>query len=137
MKSWKVLACLSATLLCGSLRAQNVITANIPFNFELGRTTLPAGEYRIEQVHNGLLHWHCFNAHTGAMILTMPTSGGERRTTGMLHFNRYGESYFFAGVDLPYNGDGATVEKTKREKELARRITTGETTGIAFSMPKK
>lgn len=136
MKSWKLLACLFATLLGGSLRAQNVIKADIPFNFELGRTTLPAGEYRIEEV-NHILRWHCFKAHTGAFVMTMPTSGGERRTTGMLHFNRYGETYFFAGVDLPYNGEGALVLKTKREKELARRITSGETTGVAFSMPRQ
>src|SRR5262249_563887 len=105
MKSWKLLACLFATLLCGSLPAQNVINANIPFNFELGRATLPPGEYRIEQV-NHILRWHCVKAHTGAFIMMVPTSGGERRTTGMLHFNRYGDTYFFAGVDMPYNGSG-------------------------------
>ena len=136
MKSWKLLACLSVTLLCGSLRAQNVVNANIPFNFELGRTTLPAGEYRIEEV-NHILRWHCFKAHTGAFVMTMPTSGGERRSTGLLRFNRYGETYFFAGVEMPYNGDGAVVPKTRREKELAQRITTGESTGVAFSMPRK
>ena len=136
MKSWKLLACLFATLLCGSARAQNVINATIPFNFELGRTTMPPGNYRIENV-NHLLRWHCVQCRTGAFILVTPTSGGAVRSNGLLHFNRYGDTYFFAGVDLPYSGDGALAPKTKRETELARRITPGEPTGIAFSTVRK
>jgi hypothetical protein len=38
---------LSLLLVAGSALAQNTIVANVPFNFSVNRTTMPAGEYSI------------------------------------------------------------------------------------------
>jgi hypothetical protein len=41
---------LSLMLVAGSALAQNTVEANVPFNFTVNRTTLPAGEYRLSTV---------------------------------------------------------------------------------------
>ena len=131
MKNYKLSVWLFAALACGAVHAQT-IKATIPFEFRLGRAILPAGEYRIENLHQ-VLRFNCFKARTGALIMTAPTSGGPSRTTGLLHFNRYGETYFFAGVEMPHSGMGAVVLPSRPEKELARRLGTNVPAGVALS----
>ncbi len=41
---------LSLTLVAGSALAQNRVEANVPFNFTVNRTNMPAGEYVISTV---------------------------------------------------------------------------------------
>lgn len=41
---------LSLTMVAGSAFAQNEIRANVPFNFNVNRTSMPAGEYTVSNV---------------------------------------------------------------------------------------
>jgi hypothetical protein len=132
MKNRKLFVWMFAAIACGAVHAQTAVTANIPFEFRLGRAILPAGVYRIENVHQ-VLRFSCFKAHTGALIMTSPTSGGQPRTTGLLHFNRYGEAYFFAGMEMPNSSLGSVVLPSRPEKELARRLGTNVPAGVALS----
>src|SRR5579862_2707288 len=111
-------------LLCSGLQAQNPnMQATIPFDFQIGKTHLPAGDYHLTYAPSTKLLW-LFEArtHKGAAILTIPVERNAASDTGMLKFNRYGDEYFFAGVWGPNSVDGSTVVKSSREKELAGRI---------------
>ena len=49
MKKTNFLFCAAAAMVLSSAAmAQNVMTATIPFDFQFGGTTLPAGQYRVD-----------------------------------------------------------------------------------------
>jgi len=48
-----VVGVLSLMIVAGSALAQNRVQANVPFNFTVNRTTMPAGEYDISTVGSG------------------------------------------------------------------------------------
>jgi len=132
MKNVTLVVGMFAALGCGALQAQTVVKADIPFDFQLGRVTMPAGEYRIVRT-NEILRWQCFKAGKGAYVIAMPMSGKEIRETGRLLFSRYGDTYFFAKMWLPNSSEGAEVPPSPREKELARRVGAADAAGVALS----
>jgi hypothetical protein len=133
MKRLHAVVWLLGAFACSGLEAQTTImTANIPFDFKLGKSTMPAGEYRINY-SPGRLTLHCADAHHNAIVLTTPKDRAEAPKTGLLEFNRYGDTYFFAGVWAPGSTDGGAVYKSPQEKELASRAAPLQPATIALS----
>lgn len=126
-----VVAGLLAALACSGLQAQTVMKANIPFDFQLGKNAMPAGEYQIS-CSPFVLVMRNVDGHGSAIVLTIPKSRAKASETGLLQFNRYGNSYFFAGAWTANSADGSTVPTTSREKELARRAGLIEPTAVAL-----
>ena len=100
------------------------LTANIPFNFNVGDKTLPAGNYSVSFI----------NTSSDKRVLQLvPSAGGaailiqttdvvrNREETAKLVFNRYGNQYFFAQVWLPADGIGMQAPKSEYEKRIARQ----------------
>lgn len=56
MKTFTNLIAFSATalMLCGSAMAADLMTAQVPFDFQFGGVNLPAGQYRIDTSHGRL-----------------------------------------------------------------------------------
>jgi hypothetical protein len=124
MKRLQAVVWLLAAFACSGLEAQTTIMkADIPFDFKLGKSTMPAGEYRINY-SGSILSLRSEGGHHNAMVLTTPMERAEVPKTGVLEFNRYDDTYFFVGVWAPGSAAGGTVWKTKQEKELASRATT-------------
>jgi hypothetical protein len=124
-------------LTCAALPAQTVLQANVPFDFALGQSALPAGEYRITCSNTGLLMIREIGGKHSAMTLstpslTTPPSGHSTRDAGMLLFQRYGDEYFLNGVWTPSSREGLAVPVSVRQKELASRLTRPEATTIAL-----
>jgi hypothetical protein len=116
-----------------ALEAQSptlIMTADIPFDFQLGPNAMPSGHYRVAYAQ-GLLILRCGNH--AASVLTIPKERAKAPETALMEFTRYGDSYFFAGVWSPYMAQGSTVAKTKLEKEVASRAARGEPTTIALN----
>ncbi len=113
---------LFAVLGCSGLHAQTIMTANIPFDFQVGKTVLPAGEYRINCSSN-LLIFQGNDRHSSALVLASPADRRKPTDNGVLLFHRYGNSYFLSSVWGANSADGVTIMKTPREKELARLAT--------------
>ncbi len=44
----------TALLLCGSAMAEDLAFANVPFDFQFGGVTMPAGKYRVDTSHGRL-----------------------------------------------------------------------------------
>lgn len=122
---------LFAALAGSVLQGQTTMKANIPFDFQLGKSALPAGEYQISY-SPGVLKVRGDDGHHSAIVLTIPQSRAKAPTTGLLQFNRYGDSYFFAGVWTPNSAEGGTVVKTLQEKELARNMAAPQPETIAL-----
>ena len=103
--------CLAITMVVGVLvvgaqaqtsSAQRVI-ANVPFSFNAGKATLPAGRYTITVVNPSsdrkILQIRSLDGHSTAMVLTM-TGNGHASDEAKLVFERDGDRYVFAQAQL-------------------------------------
>ena len=125
MKRVSLLASLFAALGCVALQAQTtILSADIPFHFQVGNKEMPAGKYRVDYAPSqGLLALHSVADNKTAYILTFLSANGKApETGGVLRFNRYGETCFLASVWMAHSESGIEVTKTSREKEIAKRV---------------
>jgi hypothetical protein len=68
-------ACLGLSVATAS--AQERIVANIPFAFEIGHETAPAGTYELVIDGSGILELRGENVHAGAFASTLPADGHD------------------------------------------------------------
>lgn len=105
--------------------AQRLI-ASIPFAFNAGKTTLPAGKYTITVLNptsdRKSLQIRNLNGRASAIVLTT-TSSGHASDKAKLVFERYGDEYFFSQAHMA--GDETTLavlrSRTNRgDKQVAK-----------------
>ena len=82
--------------------AQRLI-ASIPFAFNVGKTTLPAGKYTITVLNptsdRKTLQIRSLNGRASAIVLTT-TGNGHASDNAKLVFERYGDQYFFSQAQM-------------------------------------
>ena len=125
---------LFAATLTASLHAQTMnMQATIPFDFQIGSTVLPSGEYSIRHSGGVLFVKQTAGSHKGGLFLTV---GEDRpagaKAAGTLLFNRYGSTYFLSKVWSAESTEAQATPKTAREKELASHIGQPGTTTVAL-----
>ena len=123
---------LLAALACSGLEAQTRLEANIPFEFRMGKTTLPAGDYLFDYSSHLLVVHQANGQHTALTTLTSPVSRTKATATGIVEFNRYGDDYFLAKIFTARSEEGESVPKSAREKELVSRTTPAQTEAIVL-----
>ena len=134
MKRLILAAGLFAATLTVSLHAQTMnMQATIPFDFQIGSTVLPSGEYSIRHSGGVLFVKQTNGAQKSGMFLTV----GEDRPAGAtaastLLFNHYGNTYFLSKVWSAESTAAQATPKTAREKELARHVGQPGTTIVAL-----
>jgi hypothetical protein len=104
-----------------SATAQRSVKANIPFDFQIGDTTLKAGEYTIKAGASDLPEFLVFHDATGKAKAVVNGSRVETaESAGMrrLLFTRYGDRYFLSQVWMTEEDSGCEVRKNKEEREL-------------------
>jgi hypothetical protein len=109
---------------CLGLNAQTMqLRANIPFRFHVGQVVMPAGEYLVSQ-QNSILTVRKTDGHpSAAMFLTQPKDLSNPPATGVLIFNRYGDTCFLSTVRSPGSSVARILPKTRTETEYARAAT--------------
>jgi hypothetical protein len=105
--------------------------AQIPFDFQTGDVFMPAGKYIISQ-KGDLLTVRGEAGKPSAMLLTSqaPTQSPSAGVAS-LTFTRYDNDYFLARIWSADSREGRAVPKSKREKELARRVTFAKSDDVA------
>ena len=101
------------------------LIASVPFEFSVGNSTFPAGEYVV----------NCANPSSAARVLRITSKDGGRSvviqatdTIGKLQdnarlvFHRYGDQYFLAQAWMAADNTGLAVRKSRGEKESERRL---------------
>ncbi len=102
-----------------------VMKANIPFDFVVGRKTLPAGEYTVSTTGGSpVLRIQGDNVHAAAVTLTLSprevlVAGDPARYT-RLEFNRYGNQYFLSEVDDGYIASGLVLPVSRLQREASK-----------------
>ena len=124
---------LMAVLTSTTIQAQTTdLHANIPFEFRIGETRLPAGEYVIQQAPGVLIVKEQGASHKAAMLFTTGAFRLDPLRTGEVEFNRYGDTYFLAKIWLPGDRQGRAAIKSPREKEFTTEAGVARKVGIAL-----
>jgi len=94
--------------------------ADIPFQFQVGSETLPAGEYSVAASSSTGETLRISSRETNATIfrLSSPLVGLETANKGKLVFHRYGGEYFLAEVWSAGYASGRQLAKSGRERAL-------------------
>ncbi|HJZ82100.1 MAG TPA: hypothetical protein VKD91_17200 [Pyrinomonadaceae bacterium] len=99
------------------------LRASIPFQFHVGDTTMPAGEYTVHQINPAsdhcALQLRSKDGRSSAMIQMINVMGkaGER---ARLVFHRYGEQYYFSQAWTAGNETGWQAPRSKAERSRPR-----------------
>ncbi len=116
-------AALAAALLSATGFAQtNIATAHIPFAFQVGETTLPAGNYMVQDSNNVLRVFA--RGGSGVFRLTMNAYRDHKTPDARMVFKRYGGAYYLTDIWNAGATDGFTLVPGKRQKTLAIRFPT-------------
>jgi hypothetical protein len=120
----------SALLLASMVYAQyGRVVANIPFDFTVGKTTLPSGEYTVTPTHASHVLIQSKDNRHSAIAATMRVESGNVQDGAKLVFNRYGDRHFLAKIWD--NSTGRELYKSRSEIELAGSVSKPETTTLA------
>ena len=120
---------LGLLLVAACANAQSVnVKANVPFDFMVGKSTLPAGEYSIQSISTGASD---VLAIRGGKTNQMLTSANHAETlnpskNSRLVFHKYGDQYFLAQIWLEGDRAGRELKISRREAEVAKNVPTSE-----------
>jgi hypothetical protein len=104
------------------------LQGNIPFQFQVGETVLPAGEYVVSQIANsqaGLI-LRGSDRKTGAILFNAPATLGNSvnkpAQNAKMVFHRYGDSYFLRQVWQGGGQNGNELSLSKAERVIAHQM---------------
>jgi hypothetical protein len=114
---------LSLVLVAGSAFAQTVyIRGKIPFDFIVGKTTLPSGAYEIRSLNDGpdkMLLLRGPDSHSNVMVSANRVESFKGSDATKFVFDRVGDQYFLREVWTEGAKSGRQFPKSKLESELA------------------
>jgi len=99
----------------------DAVKVNIPFSFNIGAQTFPAGEYTLKPL---LAHAVLLRNRSGRTIANVPYNSIESREpqkATRLVFNGYGNQYFPAQIWRADDNIGGELMRSAAEIEIAKR----------------
>ena len=100
-------------------------TASIPFSFNVGDKSFPAGDYRVRQLNPAsdrvALEIKSADGRAGRVTLTSFVHKGKAIERARLVFTRYDEQYFLSEVWTPALDAGLKLPTSRSERTLARK----------------
>lgn len=121
-----VLVALYASAAQAQTSSQPRVIAKIPFAFNAGKTSLPAGKYTISVVNPSsdrkVLQLRSVDGRASAMILTN-TVNGILTENAKLVFERYDDQYFFVQAQMA--GDATSLAAIHSKSERKQMIANG------------
>ena len=107
-------------LATSSAYAQTInLKADIPFDFVVGKITLPSGEYTIRSFNADQTLSIGGSAHNPVLFLAKRCSSPSPSAQSKLVFARYGERYFLSEMWIEGNSTGRQLLKSRREVRVA------------------
>ena len=110
-------------VLAAPLSAQAIrLSANVPFEFVAGLSTLPAGEYQLDNgIGPGVVRIWSEDSRSASLVTSLALSGPRDKTNiqPRLIFHRYGNQYFLSEVWSGYETSGRMIPVTKAERALS------------------
>lgn len=113
---------LSLVLAAGSAFAQSQeVRANIPFDFVVSKTTMPAGTYSISRIASSsdAVVVRGLNCKAAKLVGTMKQGSAKINDRSKLVFRRYGDRYFLSQIWVEGTDHVRVLPKTNLESEVA------------------
>ena len=100
------------------------LTANVPFEFNVGDKTMPAGDYTIGRLNSDGTALRIINRESdkSASRLTQAVQASQPGENSALVFKRYGDRFYLAQVWLVGERVGREMLKSGGEKAIDREI---------------
>ena len=118
----------------GLAAQESAVKANIPFNFTVGDTSMPAGEYIISRPASHIVKIQSADRQHAAFVVASH-SYEEAGAAGKVVFDKYGEYYFLRHIlcptDTTLNLDIPSGKAEKRVRTMEARLQKGENTLVA------
>jgi hypothetical protein len=115
---------LSLLLVAGSAFAQTInVRSNIPFSFNAGGKSMPAGQYSIKTIGTADSKTLALRgSEPGAVMLLSANSAAklDEADSTKLVFHVYGSEYFLSEIWVEGNNLGHQIPVSTRERELAK-----------------
>ena len=98
-----------------------VMKADVPFNFIVDKTDVPAGQYMIQSVGATGTAVAIESSDRSLVKLVLPNSceSSQAQEKSKLVFHRYGDQYFLAQIWREGDNRGSELPKSQRENEVA------------------
>ena len=114
------------------------MSAQIPFAFNVGEKTLPAGTYEIRRVGGDPYVLYIQNVddreEVTIFITTLVDELNLNRQSALL-FHRYGDSYFLAEVRSRYEGITRGLQSSEEERRMERELASNNKAAEWQSVP--
>ncbi len=110
--------------------AESPIKATIPFNFRVGATLMPAGEYTVSYNIPNVVVIAREDRKAACVAITMAVQSAKAPEVGKLIFNSYGDSHFLSQIWNPGYDQGRELHKTKTEVEFAKNFGAGRLASV-------
>ena len=115
----------------GQTQSRNAakLSANIPFEFNVGYKKMPAGEYSVQTIVSAgdALMIKSADASLCAVRLSEATSPNKERKEARFVFHRYGDKYFLAEVWNGVDDIGRQLTKSEDENAVEREFRSAST----------
>ena len=99
------------------------LEAKIPFQFHVGNSELPAGEYRIRMVDDSdltVMQINSLDGSASAVFQVEETEKNSEPAKTELIFHKYGNRYFLAKLFDESNPDGSKLVESSYEKKISQ-----------------
>lgn len=120
-----------ASLAIAPAHAQSRLTANVPFDFVLGQTTMKANSYRIVSEGSFVAVVDAEGRAYYSVYISGSDAADHHNGAPYLVFTRYGTETFLSRIvfstDHTYD-----LPRSSKEKELAARLNSGEQVAVAI-----
>jgi hypothetical protein len=143
VKGFVTAALLVAAIIVAGVSAQAQtlqyrLTVDIPFDFAVAGSKLPAGKYWISRAQEAsgdtVVQIKSTDGQSVANRFSIPIVTFKTKSRGELVFHRYGDQYFLSEVWPAGGGTGRAFLKTRTERDLER--TARENGVAAVKVPK-
>ena len=99
------------------------LEADVPFQFHVRNTTLPAGRYMIHELEGSDLMVMQISSADGKKSALFDVESAQAKTTpgkSELIFNKYGDRYFLSEMYDEGNVDGSRLSPSRDEKRASK-----------------
>jgi hypothetical protein len=110
------------TIVSAQAQSANRITAHMPFDFQVGAKTLPAGDYSVRRLSSNALLIESADGQQSAVAQAPRNVEGNanaKPSTEKLVFRRYGDQYFLAQVWMIRGNVGRAINMSGAERKAA------------------
>ena len=131
MKKSFVNLCLFAAAACaaavpGYAQSSQMLMVKVPFDFTVGKVSLPAGSYSVSWIGSIQTHLQLTNkdGKEGVIERINPVglNPGQVSEATKLIFHRYGDQYFLAQFWNLGSETGYELPRSKAEREIGRHV---------------